>query len=430
VSARAQPARGDPATLADGLCRRLPGLAAALDPDLAVARVRRRLLPPAAHVEQVSVGKVWWRDDGSCDLRYRLLVTGTGWQTVLARVPGDGSGLALRRFPHDPDLPTLSEAMDPAHVHRLLAAVLPVPPANGGRPTVEVVHHPRAGACVLRYGYAAAGFFGKVYADAAGAARSYRTLQAVAVTAARDRRRPRLPAPALYAPGLRLVVTGAVSGAPLRTRLRDEHPGPRQVERTAQAVAAAGRALASLHRLPVPLPAHTAAREAAELARELDRVAGVWPASAQRVRRALAALAHPPDDGALVLSHGDLTPSQVLLDGDTAALVDLDGLCRADPARDLGRFLAHLDLCLARTAHRPHDEAAALAAAFLGGYAGAAAAGGGRPAVPAARRVGFYRATSLARTALHACRQLKDDRLVRALSLLEALEHADGSTTP
>jgi aminoglycoside phosphotransferase (APT) family kinase protein len=423
MTARVQPA---PGVLASGLCHRLPGLAAALDADLMAEGVARRLLPPTARVEQATVGTAWWREDGSCSLRYRLLVAdgdAARWVTVLARVHADRAGPTLSVFPHDPDLPTLPRAMEPARVRRLLQAVRPGT-AGPGRdagaqaPTVEVVRHPRAGACVLRYGLGGTGLFGKVYGDASGA-RAYRSLRALSEAPG-----PRVPVPVLYAAALRLLVTAALPGVPLVARLRDGVG----VE---PAVAAAGRALASLHRLPAPAgPVHSAAVEAGALTRELEVVAGVWPDAAERVRRSLAAaLAQPPPGGAPVLSHGDLTPSQVLLDGATAALVDLDDLCWADPARDLGRFLAHLEMRLARTADTQRGSTAGrLAAAFLSGYRHDAASGRGMPAVPA--RLGFYRATSLARTALHACRALKDERLARALSLLEAGDGWTGGATP
>jgi aminoglycoside phosphotransferase (APT) family kinase protein len=76
---------------------------------------------------------------------------------------------------------------------------------------------------------------------------------------------------------------------------------------------------------------------------------------------------------------------QFLIDGDTGGLIliDLDGVCLAEPARDLGNLLAYLDW---KAIRRPGDGAflERAAAALLSGY------GTGRP-VPA-DRVAAYRA--------------------------------------
>jgi hypothetical protein len=57
---------------------------------------------------------------------------------------------------------------------------------------------------------------------------------------------------------------------------------------------------------------------------------------------------------------------------------------------------------------------------FLFGYE-TAAQDSGRAYVPPTDRIAFYRATTLARSALHSCRQLKDRRLEVATSLLETI---------
>nr|WP_324288001.1 phosphotransferase [Agrococcus sp. SL85] len=41
-----------------------------------------------------------------------------------------------------------------------------------------------------------------------------------------------------------------------------------------------------------------------------------------------------------MLSHGDWSPDQVLVDGGAVRIVDLDRVCTAPPERDLGSWLA------------------------------------------------------------------------------------------
>jgi aminoglycoside phosphotransferase (APT) family kinase protein len=132
----------------------------------------------------------------------------------------------------------------------------------------------------------------------------------------------------------------------------------------------------------------------------------VLPTAAASVRR-------------LVLSHGDFTPSQVLgLDGHAPAVLDLDTLRWADPAEDIGRYLAHVALHAAQAGDpSPGDTLERLAEELVAGYVESSA----RPtAVPAPDRIAYYMSTTLARSALNSCRQLKARRLELALSLLES----------
>jgi aminoglycoside phosphotransferase (APT) family kinase protein len=103
-----------------------------------------------------------------------------------------------------------------------------------------------------------------------------------------------------------------------------------------------------------------------------------------------------------VLSHGDFTPSQLLFSGRRVALLDFDGLCAAEPAFDLGRFLAYLRVALLKSGHPARDG---LAAGFLGRYHRA-----GGPCAPE-RRVELYGLVSLVLMAVHSCQRLKPARV-------------------
>jgi aminoglycoside phosphotransferase (APT) family kinase protein len=274
---------------------------------------------------------------------------------------------------------------------------------------------------VLRYRLGGADapttYYGKVFHDGTGAVVE-RHLRALATAEGGGARFPR---PVSYSPSHRLLCTEALPGEPLRRRLRAAGDGPSLgPERTAAleaAMATAGRALAALHRTAAPeAPVRSATDELAELRHELALVATVWPREAERIGRTLDALgSHAPEPGVLVLSHGDFTPSQVLLDGDRPGIVDLDTLCRSDPALDLGRFLAHVRLLVARLTGDPDAPLCAdLSRAFLRGYGEE----DGRSTAAHTGRVSFYIGTTLARSAVHACRQLKDERLDLAVELL------------
>jgi Ser/Thr protein kinase RdoA (MazF antagonist) len=183
---------------------------------------------------------------------------------------------------------------------------------------------------------------------------------------------------------------------------------------------ASGRALAALHAIrDATAPELRVVDLTREVGRQLDVVEPVWPQIADQVRSLLDRVGLDGNGLAAVLCHGDFTPSQVLLSGDTVCgVVDFDTVCWGEEAMDLGRFVAHLDLLVTKE----HGESATpirqrLADRFLAGYADSAALPD--PGEPFLRRVDAFRSLSLASTALHACRQLKERRMRLALSLLD-----------
>lgn len=130
--------------------------------------------------------------------------------------------------------------------------------------------------------------------------------------------------------------------------LLDGNP-PGAVHGTSDPVRAAGAMLARLHAAEVPgdLARSLAARTADPVAQGLAHAAlldELAPELAERMRRVVAEL--PGVASAMpVLSHGDLSPDQVLTThaGDTVWLTDFDRACLAPRAVDLGSFLAVLD---------------------------------------------------------------------------------------
>ena len=452
------------ATLLD----RLPGMAEAVESDAVAGHIRAMLATEQNTIQNVRPGMFWVRSDRTCSVRYAVDVGEEGQATtwsVLGRVHSGGqealeylrshlthqlrervvdhqvwrrpaalvpdSGLALHAFPLDPDLPTLGGALKPHTVARLDRWPSAQPPA-----AVTVVHHPREGACVLRYRTSApdgafpeapASFYGKVYPHGGGyIVQGFLDALATMGEQTCGRPNPRFPRPVLYDPSLHLLLTEALPGEPVIPRLLARALTEAGADGTGVAaelrstVRAAGTALACLHssdRTTAPL--HTHARERRMLQADLDIVSTYWPDVARAVRRVtegpLATAEGPPD---MVLSHGDFTPAQLLLDGTSVGIVDLDTMCWADPALDLGRFLAQLELLAVKrgglaAAPLVHD----LTGAFLAGYAELTQ----RTAAAAAAtdRIALYRTTTLARTALRSCRQLKDYRVELALGLLD-----------
>ena len=427
--------------LREAVGRRSPAVLAALD----VARARAFA---GAAVDGVRVRSVLYRPDGGCTLRYLVRLAAGPEQVLLVEVPASGEDVVVRPFPADPGLPTLSQAVDPQLMRTVLGRVVPGTGGDRaiGRCAVDVVHHPRHGPCVLRYrlspGAGGAGelrhpvVFGKVYADpttAAAAASALRILR-------RGLRRPPgqlsivVPEPLAVVDSLRLGLAAVIPGAPLLPGLLTSDGdgiGLRDAVRDAAGLAAA------LHAGDcgaAALPVRDLAGESAAVERELALLEPVWPEVAAHLRRGVARAVGEAEDGggdpggwlAPGLAHGDFTPTQVLLGIPGAVgLVDVDTLCLAEPALDLGRFLAYLHVTAVRRSVRSGPLLADLTELFLEAYLDARAATGGIPGDGDARRVlrtrtATYRALALARAGARACWQLKDERLGAVLRSLDS----------
>ncbi len=443
-------------SLRGGVARRSPLVARALDPEQALELSRawaaREL--PGATVDVVRARSVLYRPDGSCTLRYHVELSPAGReQLLLVQVPASGSDITVRPFPADPGLPTLQRALDPVLMRQVLGRVVPGTGGDRaiGRCAVDVVRYPRDGRCVLRYRLSpgAGGFgelrhpvvFGKVYGDAtaAAAAAALRHLRA-GLRVLPGPLGIDVPEPLAVVPSLRLGLTEAISGRPVLPELlkRSADVGGPPDPRLSEAVVAAARTAAAVHACDssgseLPVRDLTAVR--ADVERDLASLEPVWPGFAMHLRRhvskALGALPQDePDTGwpvPPVLAHGDLTPGQVLI-GPTGrpGLVDVDTLCVAEPAHDLGRFLAYLHVAGVRRSPAAWPLLADLTGAFLTSYLDLhVPAGAATGAEKDARRLlltrtAAYRVLALARLGASACRQVKDERLAGVLGVLDA----------
>jgi aminoglycoside phosphotransferase (APT) family kinase protein len=295
-------------------------------------------------------------------------------------------------FPVNAALPALVEATDPRRMAEVLGSALA---------GVDLVRLRRSGGAVLLYRLEGGGdLFGKVGYAATGE-------QAREVLAALgDGARP------VACP--RVVGRCAELDLTLISRVPGRRPDLRSATELEAAVDGAARFAAALHTSGIAAgPAHTLEDELARAAVAVAAIRDDAPELAGRLSRALeraGAAAGRTAAQPAVLAHGDMTPSQLLLDGDRVGLVDFDGVCQAEPAFDLGRFLAYLRAALAKSGN-PAGEA--LCARLLAAHA---ACGG--PAAPR-QRVEAWATASVVQMAAHRWGQLKPARLRLACALLE-----------
>jgi aminoglycoside phosphotransferase (APT) family kinase protein len=220
-----------------------------------------------------------------------------------------------------------------------------------------------------------------------------------------------------HLPDLSLVVQEHVDGVSLSDLLG------RADAATAGALRRAAVGLAALHRQPaVSARTRPVDRELRRFVARSDGVAEVAPAAGAALGGLAARLAEAAPDvpaGVPGLVHGDCKPSQFLLRGDReVVLLDLDSCGLADPAGDVGTFLATLrqhtvrDLLARRTPQSAAGARQAVAETFLGAYLEAVE---GASDVDLRRRISWYEAVALERKALRSFARAPASPLTHAL---------------
>jgi len=278
---------------------------------------------------------------------------------------------SVQIFPADDRLPTLAACCDPAPDSPLFAALEAAARVQLGDPawrlvaaTAEPVRYKPGSRCVIRYAVRLANamsegapqrelaLFGKLYSDPDRARTIQATMRQLYAEQA-EAGEPILPRPLGTVETLGLALTEAV-GTPeaglraLRPRfvragggeiLEVVIPGD-ELRLTAQALArlhtTAVRAVGSLRR---------GIGEARSVAKRAALIAAQNPTHAdavQRLARDLATCLEALQPDAYRPAHGGFKASQLLFRGHRVVIVDFDGICLADPALDVGYFLAYL----------------------------------------------------------------------------------------
>lgn len=298
-------------------------------------------------------------------------------------------GAQHRLFDDDARLPTLRTALDPQQIQPHIAGLWHGP-GEAGPVAVTPVRYKPGARCVIRYQLPAPGgaplYFGKLLAK--GGEQLMETIAALHQASEANPELPRIPPPLAYWPELHLLIQPAVPGSELNASAFDPAEDRDTRERW---IAQAGARLAALHGLTtVAGPPRTFHDDMDELREYSAPIRQVHPPLADSYEQTLAAieeLAATLDEPHPVASHGAFRTDQFLIEDGRLVMIDLDGFCWSNPARDIGNFLAYLDWKLIRQPHNaPFIEDAARA--FMAGYAQLRAP-------PDARWLAVYRADSL-----------------------------------
>lgn len=270
-------------------------------------------------------------------------------------------GMTVQISPVDPHYPQLVRLSDPHYVREQLSAISNLDggalPATGrdatGRDyTVTAIRYRPGQRHVLRYDPVAsngeagpATRFAKVYADNRGQ-RLLTTIHQIADWVATQARDVAVLRPQAYLPDALTILYPWASGVPLAHLLAS-------ADRTVAAVLRqTGAALHLLHNAPPSitpgLPTITLAMEALGLGRTCEHIQLFLPTVGQTIQRLCAeipeAYAALPQE-APTFVHGDWKADHLLVAPATTApltLIDFDTCALADPALDIGKFLADL----------------------------------------------------------------------------------------
>ncbi|HJR78863.1 MAG TPA: phosphotransferase, partial [Anaerolineales bacterium] len=183
---------------------------------------------------------------------------------------------------------------------------------------------------------------------------------------------------------------------------------------------------ATLHGSKIQLgPRTTLETQLAKLQAEADVLYEVFPELGTQIKSWMSqtvefAQAYPPMP--LCFSHGDFTYTQLIFDGKEGGLVDFDTMCQAEPAQDLGHYLAYQRLNIIKdqdpNSPFPQEEIEHLCAVFLDTYIDVSKAWIADEALLRGR-VAIYELISLIRLTLHSWEKMKGSRLKQTMSLLE-----------
>ena len=359
--------------------------------------------------------------------------------------------LALSVFPIDGMIPTLTEATDPQYMAGVLAQTLPE--ALSGEFLIEDVHldlahYGRYERCVLRYSVAGTQaatrtphkitVYGKVDSEGFG------SLTISILSALRERLhepkvpyRFRIPHALGYFPDLNLLLMEALPGKPFFKELLKTWTGDRSQtgskntshvsEMTLeQAIRICALIAATLHSSDIKLGPHkTLEMRIAELREETKVVGRTFPQLREQIDSwinetvgfAQAYTAMPS-----CFSHGDFTYTQLIFDETGGGLIDFDSICQAEPAQDLGHYLAYQRLNIIKDQDPDFpvvpEAIERLCGIFLDTYVNESKGWIADEGLLRGR-VAVYELLSLIRLTLHSWEKMKGSRLRQTLTLLE-----------
>jgi len=345
-------------------------------------------------------------------------------------------------FPIDGELPAIIGATDPDRLVEVFAEMLPdvlEEQITVEDCRVELVNYRRQHRCVLRYeirgrrpsGAAAESqvVYGKI-SDDGTAALAGPVVAALRQNVAGAGRVFNLPRSFGYRPDLQLALLEAIPGTPriapaLKARLQGAPPAADGLSLESM-IDTCAEIAAALHTSGIRLGARRRLDDELATLREgfaeVQRISPDFGTQLYAWLDRIDVYAEESDALELCFSHGDFTYTQLIFDDTTAGLVDFDTVCQAEPALDLGQFLAYLRVAALKARKSGGATAADIAGQLAERFVRAYIVAAGERMEDEERlrvRVSVYQIVSLLRMALHSWRKLKGARIENVIAVLE-----------
>jgi thiamine kinase-like enzyme len=338
-------------------------------------------------------------------------------------------GLRLQISPLDVQFPQLVRLSDPRYVQEMLAVGLEAGsrgPALPAQYSITTIRYRPGQRHVLRYDAhpepeAPGGktFFAKIYNKPAKGARAFET--AIQISNWLDAHSVGMQGarPLAWLAEDGVILYPRVAGIPLSRLLKGTG------RRTGRHLRLAGSALRALHALPVSLMAglehKTLANEIQTVKHASDHLRALYPQARAKIieliERTEALHARLPQEPE-TFTHSDLKADHMLVSSTGLTLIDFDTCALADPAFDIGKFLADLDWWHAQYSKPDATEAQEQ---FIAGYIQGAP---GAPDIPPARlkRARLYEALILLRITVRRVPLFSRDWAEMTLRLVQQAE--------
>jgi hypothetical protein len=303
-----------------------------------------------------------------CRILYQLgdhLVIGTyKWGSDESQIPETTKvipslGMRVYRFPNDPTLPSLTKALDPQMVSTALAEALPEFQAGAARILrcdVKLLRFRPERRCTVRLNVwlreKVSGaiynrvLYGKIYHDLEKAGHVYQQMLSLSSSISAKDGRILFATASAFLPDLAMVLQEPLEGVPLDSLISCDTEACDS--RGFAGIVMAASALAAFHTngLTAGKP-RSINSELVRFKKRGARIGQINPALGNNIINLADALSAWLDmlvqwGATTCLVHGDCKPAQFLIRDQQVALLDFDHCGMADPAVDVGTFLATL----------------------------------------------------------------------------------------
>jgi len=331
----------------------LPDLPIAFDFDEVADLFQRKLFklnPPLDGANYLSVNKLQdlkYRPAHRCVTTYEMMVgkDDNSQERTIGVLEFTPEGVMPRIYTADDRLPWLTMATDMDNMQRRFSEL---PGTGGPMKLLEIfpVRYKPGLHCVIRYTVQTPSgkekFYGKSFSG--NASRLMQTITALHQSSQENPEMPLISSPVAVWPEMEMILQSAVPDGIEFTNFAYDPEYDESVRENW--MMKAGRALGVFHNnSTAPSETKTVYDDLTDLHEYTIIMSKVKPDLATKYEEVIQQIITKVDhfkEPKAVASHGAMRTDQFILQGDRLTLIDLDSYCWANPARDIGNFLAYL----------------------------------------------------------------------------------------